>query len=128
MGLLDSLIKSSVQKTLIHVGGDVLETAVNAYSQSQSEKENPKIRDIAVPRSSEDYRGMNVKDAENELFAYCFTDIQLQPKKDLINGWLTKDGTIEYITIAGKPDFRKRAKFKAYERVVIVYHTFRDAK
>ena len=128
MSLFDSLIKSSVQKTLIRVGGGVLETAVNAYSQSQSEKSNPKLKDISVPRSSEDYHGMNVEDVRNELIAYGFTDIVLQPKMDLINGWITKDGTVEYVTIAGKPNFRKKAKFKAYERVVIIYHTFRTPK
>lgn len=61
-----------------------------------------------------------------ELSAYGFNNIALFPKKDLIKGWLIKDGEVENIMINGKEKFKKNQRFESNVRVVITYHTLKN--
>jgi hypothetical protein len=43
---------------------------------------------------------------------------------DLITGWVTKDGSIESVTIDGDADFKDGDKYYHDVEVVITIHTF----
>ena len=55
-----------------------------------------------------------------------FEDISYIVKKDIIKGWLRKDGEVSEISINGRTEIGKRAKFFPTAPVVIVYHTFKE--
>lgn len=80
---------------------------------------------IKLPKSVDTYIGRKFTDVEEEFRAYGFTNIALLPKKDLIKGWMTKDGAVEEISIAGKTNFKKGQRYLSDHRIVITYHTFR---
>ena len=129
MRILETLIKESTKKTVAKVLGHVVEEitcdVVNNY------KEIPKNQKIQkqysfVPFSSDDYEHRNYKGVMEELVAYGFTNIVLLPKKDLLKGWIIKDGEIESVVINGKEKFRKNSKFESNVRIVITYHTFKN--
>lgn len=128
MGLFETLIKESTKKVVANVAGNTIEKvagktidAVSEYNKNHIQKEY-----CSVPFSSDDYDFKNYKVVMEELSAYGFTNIVLLPHRDLINGWLTKDGTVENISINGKEKFRKNTKFKSDVRIVITYHTFKN--
>lgn len=54
-----------------------------------------------------------------------FTNIQLLRTDDLINGWITKEGSIDSITINGNSDFSETDSFRYDVPIVIVVHTFK---
>ena len=55
-----------------------------------------------------------------------FEDLSYIVKKDIIKGWLKKDGEVSEISINGRTEVSSRAKFKPTDPVVIVYHTYKD--
>jgi hypothetical protein len=125
MGILDTLVKTTAKKTLIKTAGDVaVKTAVSVMDYKNNHP-NASVF-ITAPTSAEDYVGQNVENVREELSAYGFVNIALLEKKDLIKGWLTKVGTVEEVSINGKTNFKKKTKFRPDDRVVIVYHTFRN--
>ena len=48
--------------------------------------------------------------------------------KDLIKGWIVKDGSVEKVTIDGKAAFKRNEKFRINAPIVIQYHTFKKDK
>ena len=127
MGLLDTMVKTAATKILIAAGGNAAEKVIGAAAEARAQTPSRTSQKIAVPHSSEDYRGMNYEDVDAELRAFGFTNISFLPKKDLIKGWFVKDGAVESVIIGGKESFRKNAKFFDTERVVIQYHTYKNA-
>ena len=128
MGIIETLIKESTKKGIAKVVGETVGKVaiktvdiVNNYNQNHIEKEYS-----FVPFSSESYGLKNYKDIMEELCAYGFTNIALLPHRDLIKGWLTKDGEVEKISINGKEKFKKNDRFESNARVVITYHTFKN--
>ena len=128
MGIIETMIKESTKKGIAKVVGETvgkvaIKTAdvVNNYNQNKSEKKYS-----FVPFSSEGYSLKNYKDVMEELTAYGFTNIALLPHRDLIKGWLTKDGEVEKISINGKENFKKNDRFEPDVRIVITYHTFKN--
>lgn len=83
---------------------------------------------IAVPKSAAEYRGKDYEVIVEELRAYGFESFGLLPIKDLINGKVKKDGSIEKITINGSAEFKANTKFPPDAHVVIEYHTFRKPR
>lgn len=128
MGILETLIKETTKKSVVKVLGDtagkIAETTANSIN-NHKEKYIEKKYSI-VPFSSDNYISRNYKDIMQELSAYGFTNIALFPKRDLIKGWLTKDGEVENIIINGKEKFKKNARFESDVRIVITYHTFKN--
>lgn len=141
MGIIETLIKESTKKTAVKVLGDtvgkIAVTTADSINKSNrkynNKKTDSKNNDIDkkyafVPFSSDEYFSRNYKDIMEELSAYGFANIALLQKRDLIKGWITKDGEVEKIVINGKEKFRKNAKFEQDARVVITYHTFKKLK
>lgn len=80
--------------------------------------------DLAVTIvDSEDYKNEPYTNVNQHLKLYGFKNIKNVPMGDLITGWLTKENTVDTVTIDGKP-FVKGKIYKADKAVVIVkYHS-----
>lgn len=81
---------------------------------------------LAVPFSDKEAKKLDYLEAANELKDAGFVNIELVPIKDLIFGWLTKDGEIEEITISNMEKYTTEDKFRPDVDIIIYYHTFRD--
>lgn len=93
------------------------------YFMGESSK--PKVDEVKIPFSSEEYKGDNYEQVVKELKNAGFTDIAVVDQKDLVTGWLTKDGSIDRISIDGDSEFSDGDIFAKDARVVITYHTFK---
>lgn len=86
---------------------------------------SPNKNEIAMPMNSKKYKGENYEDIILEIKNLGFENIETVEKKDLINGWITKDGEIEKISIDGDSTFEEGDIFSKDAKVVITYHTFK---
>lgn len=84
--------------------------------------------EVKIPSSSKEYKGDNYKQVMQELKDAGFTDIEAVSQNDLVIGLVTKDGSIERISIDGDTDFSDGDVFSKDSRVVITYHTFKTEK
>ena len=75
--------------------------------------------------SSDDLIGKDYKTVIEKLKKQGFTNIQEVADKDLITGWLTKDGEVEKVSIDGKTDFTENSNYAADVKIIITYHTFK---
>lgn len=75
--------------------------------------------------SSKEAKGKNYSEVVNQFELQGFTDIETEEIEDLVTGWLTKDGTVENVTINGLSDFEKESIFEPNAKIVIYYHTFK---
>ena len=79
---------------------------------------------IEIPQSSKDYKNHDYKVIKSEFEALGFTNIKEEPIDDLITGIITKDGSIERISINGNSEFQSGDVFPSDSSVIIAYHTF----
>lgn len=79
---------------------------------------------IAMPASASDLKGENYKDVTTRLKTAGFASIETTTIDDLVVGWLTKDGEVERVSVAGTTDFEANSKFPKGAKIVITYHTF----
>lgn len=79
--------------------------------------------EIKISFSAESLYGMNYITAGDKLQALGFTQIYERKINDLIFGWLTKDGSVKKVTIAGE-EFKKNSIYEYDAEIVIEYHTF----
>lgn len=137
MALFDDILKtatSSIAKnSTMKVAGKVAEELILATGKVLADANisvekvpaNPKV---VVPRAYGAYLGRNFMEVRDELQAYGFSNFGFVIHKDLIKGWLTKDGEVSSIAINGKSEFKAKSKFPSDARVVIEYHTFKDKR
>ena len=59
------------------------------------------------------------------LSSLGFTEIQTLPIKDLVTGWVTKNGSVENVVIDGRTYFKKNMVFKYDVIITVYYHTFK---
>ena len=126
-------VKTIVIKTALQVGEKIALKAVDGLTKHGTEAvvrqmDKKKKRTIHIPSAAENFYHRNYEEVKAELSAYGFTNIVTVERKDLVMGLLTREGAIEEISINGKANFKKNAKFSSDVRVVIVYHTFRKTK
>ena len=57
-----------------------------------------------------------------------FVSITLEPKYDLIKGWLRKEGQVESVTINGESSFKANTLSRPDAEIKIVYHALRRDK
>ena len=86
----------------------------------------PKDGEIKMPCAVSDYKGESYEDVIRELEDLGFDNIETSAKKDLVTGWITKDGSVEKVSIGGDSDFEEGDIFKEDAEVVVIYHTFED--
>ncbi len=88
--------------------------------------EKPKDGEIKMPCSMSDYKGEQYEEVVQELEDLGFYNIETAQKKDLVTGWITKDGEVYKVSINGDSDFDEGDIFSEDAEVVVTYHTFRD--
>ena len=131
MGIIDkivstvatnAIIKTVGETTLITTGGII--DKVDQHNQNNKNNSKPVLINVFTVN---DYIDKNYLEAHNHLVGLGFSNITLVPKKDLINGWLTKDGTVEEIVIGGISEFKRKTKFSPDTPIKITYHTFKNS-
>jgi hypothetical protein len=78
-----------------------------------------------VTASSKDLKGKNYKDVVEILKRDGFTNIKLEKDRDLILGWISKNGEVSSVTINGKSSFSKGDWFRKDVIIRIRYHTYK---
>lgn len=63
--------------------------------------------EIAFPISSKQCRKMTCEYLMKELHELGYTEIYTEKIADLITGWIHKDGSIEYVLVNGKTEYKK---------------------
>lgn len=95
-----------------------------SYLYEQAEK--PKADEIKVPFSADDLEGDNYEQVVTDLENAGFSEITVKEQEDLITGFITKEGSVEKVSINGDSDFEEGDVFPEEAKVVIIYHTFKD--
>lgn len=93
------------------------------YYEKQSE---PDKNELKVPMSANKYKGENYEIVVQQLEDAGFENIESKSINDLVTGWMTKDGEVESVSIAGDTQFEEGEIFSKDSEVVVTYHTFKD--
>ena len=83
---------------------------------------------IFPPITSKAAKGKDYKDIVTEFKNKGFVNIKTKKIKDLVTGWITKDGEVDSITINSKNDYTTLDEFEEDAEVIINYHTFKKNK
>ena len=83
------------------------------------------LKRIPVPMSSKEAKGSNYEIVVNAFKECGFIDVEIDEKKDIITGWLTKEGEVDSVLIGNTKKFSSEDEFKPNEKVIVTYHTFR---
>lgn len=84
------------------------------------------INGISVPLDAKKYKGENYEVVVQQLEDAGFENVESKAIKDLVTGWITKDGEVESVSIAGDTEFEESEIFSKDSEVVVTYHTFKD--
>lgn len=84
----------------------------------------PKDGEIQISVDVEDYHGEDYELVLKQLESAGFTNIECVPLGDLINGWITKENSVESVSIAGDSKFDEGDIFSKNAKVIITYHSF----
>lgn len=90
------------------------------------EAAKPDENEICIPFSANDLEGENFELVVSDLENAGFSNISTKTQADLVIGFLTKEGTVESVSINGDSDFDENDIFPKDAKVVVVYHTFPD--
>lgn len=94
--------------------------------------------EIVCPYSSMDLQTQNYIVAGDKLQALGFTQIYERPIRDLVTGWVVKDGSVEKVTVeqqttdddaedgTGEPVLKRKKIYPFDVKIVIHYHTFKQ--
>ena len=74
------------------------------YYDKQSE---PDKHELKVPMSAKKYRGENYEVVVQQLEDAGFENVESKAIKDLVTGWMTKDGEVESVSIVGDTGFEE---------------------
>ena len=80
-----------------------------------------------IPFKVTTLNGKDYIEVYNKFQNLGFTNVEKKPIKDLVFGWLVKDGSIEKVTIGGEQNNKKNKAFPFDIEIIIEYHTFRKS-
>ena len=86
------------------------------------------VEEITVPMSSKTAKKLDYQELEDKFREAGFVNVKTDAVYDLITGWITKEGSVESITVNGESTFSEFASFRPDVEVVITYHTFSKNK
>lgn len=125
-----------IYKSSPYCVGEVEQVVINGSSYFNKQDQIPydaeiiityhEKREITIPFSERSLRKENYVLAGDKLQQLGFTEIYEKPIRDLVTGWIKRDGTIEKITIGGVYPFKKNSVFPYDVEIVIEYHTFKE--
>ncbi len=147
MGLFTKFVTTKLAESIIRTVGEVTLKTTVGIMEEKAKKEKKQKKDesnkgssyakpvkvkvddgrIKAPRI-ENLLGDHYLKARAAFIGAGFEDISYIVKKDIIKGWLKKDGEVSEISVNGRTEIGTRAKFLPSAPVVIVYHTFKDAE
>ena len=120
----------------INEEGEVFEVSIDGETDFTEKKRIPydtritvkyhMLKLLALSFSHKDAKKLDYLEAVNELKTLGFVNIKLVPIKDLVFGWLTKDGEVDKIIINGLEKYTTEDKFRPDVEIVVHYHTFKD--
>ncbi len=84
------------------------------------------LKEIPVTVSAKEAKKMNYKELEEKLRETGFSNISLIKDCDLITGWITKDGSVEELSMGGETRFETNTEFRPDIEIKITYHTFKE--
>lgn len=84
------------------------------------------VQDIPTSVSAKDAKKMVCDDLVNTLEKAGFVNIKTEADRDLITGWITKEGSVEEVTIDGDSEFSESSSYRPDVEVVITYHAFKE--
>ena len=84
------------------------------------------LKNIKLPISAKEAKKMNYEDLVSVLKKAGFVNIRVDKNTDLITGWITKDGSVESMSVDGDAKFSNDSEYRPDAKIVIVYHTFKD--
>lgn len=100
-------------------------SAIIIYGCGNSKDDNnPDL--IKPPASASSLHKENYKDVVTKFEKSGFENIEVQKLEDLITGWLTKDGSVESVSIDGDTNYDSSKKYSKNSKILIVYHTFKN--
>lgn len=76
------------------------------------------------PSGSKLQKGKNYQDVIKEFSELGFTNIKTEKQEDLVFGWLTEDGEVEWVSIDGDKEYYPDRWYKNDVEVIVAYHTF----
>ena len=80
---------------------------------------------ITVTISADAFKGADYRDVVLQLQNMGFTNIEKVEIPDLITGWITKEFSVEHVSISGLTNFKAGDKFMPDTPIIISYHTFK---
>ena len=82
-------------------------------------------KEIEMPYSSRYFKGKNYIDVINELDQLGYANIGVRPIRDLVTGWLVKDGAVDKVVLAGieEEPIKKNTIYEYDTRMIVCYHT-----
>lgn len=86
--------------------------------------DNTDKNEAKTPSASSTQKGIHYEEVIDAFEKAGFTNIQTERMEDLIVGWLTNDGDIEYVSVDGNKNFSPNTAFPNDVEVIIAYHTF----
>ena len=86
----------------------------------------PAVDEVKLPFSASDLKGENYEQVVADLENAGFSDITVTKQEDLITGFLTKEGSVEKVSINGDSDYDKGDIFPEKAKVIVIYHTFKE--
>lgn len=86
----------------------------------------PAVDEVKLPFSASDLKGENYEQVVADLENAGFSDITVTKQEDLITGFLTKEGSVEKVSINGDSDYDKGDIFPEKAKVIVIYHTFEE--
>ena len=80
----------------------------------------------AIGDTADSLEGEQYAKVVEKLKEKGFMNIELQRANNLINGWITKEGSIKVFSINGETDFSASTKFFCDDKIVIIVNTFKE--
>lgn len=80
-------------------------------------------KEVTIPYSAKSLRKQNCQAVYEQLQELGFTNLHKCPKKDIVLGWLSKEGEVEEVCIAGNNRFKENTTYKFDVEITIRYHT-----
>lgn len=83
---------------------------------------------VFAPVSGKDAKKMNYTDVEKMFTDAGFVNIKTEKVPDLITGWITKEYSVESITVGGSSEYLTQELQLADTEVIIRFHVFKKDK
>jgi len=80
---------------------------------------------LSTPSSSKDFKDKGYEGVIDDLTRAGFTNVEPKPLDDLITGWITKEGSVETISINGDSLFTTDDSFPKDAEILVSYHSFK---